>query len=279
MATIELGPGGTQTQRTYTSDEPVVRRSLFPAIRWGAIIAGVAVGVSLHLLLILLGVATGLSSLDVTEGDGVSGTAPLLWAGLSMLIAAFVGGYVAARMTGFKRKMDGVLHGAVSWAVTTLLFAMLATSAGGSLVSGIFKNVVPAAAKTASSAAGGPSSLASIVQERVGQNVDAATLRRFQDSIQAGRRDEAISIAQQSMNMERDNASKLVDQALIVSGSPEQASPQSQATADNALDTASKAAWAVFFAVALSLAVGIGGGILGSKGSRRTPWANNTAAA
>ena len=31
-----------------------------------------------------------------------------------MLIAAFVGGYVAARSAGLRRRMDGILHGAVS---------------------------------------------------------------------------------------------------------------------------------------------------------------------
>src|SRR4051812_48319352 len=100
MASIPLEPGSSY------SDLAAARRPLVPAIRWGAVFAGVAVGVSVQLALTLLGIASGLSSTDVSQGETV-GMGPLIWAGLSMLIAAFIGGYVAARMTGLKRKVDG----------------------------------------------------------------------------------------------------------------------------------------------------------------------------
>ncbi|HEX7633684.1 MAG TPA: hypothetical protein VF427_00210, partial [Noviherbaspirillum sp.] len=100
MATNET----TMNRREMTQlPEPVTRRQLWPAIRWGAVIAGVAVGLSVQLVLTLLGIATGLSTVNLSQGETV-GTGPLLWAGFSMLVSAFVGGYVAARMSGLKRK-------------------------------------------------------------------------------------------------------------------------------------------------------------------------------
>src|ERR671926_720493 len=171
MATIHLEPGTGYNDSGVGSGD-LARRNLFPAVRWGAVLAGVAVGVSTQLVLTLLGIASGLSAADIAEGDS-PGAGPLMWAGVSMLIAAFVGGYVAARMTGLKRKVDGVLHGVVSWAVTTLLFATLATSAGGSLLSGIFSNMVPAAANVAGNAVtnAGGNGLAGMIRSQVGGNV------------------------------------------------------------------------------------------------------------
>jgi len=276
MATIELGSGSAYVDPALAQGT-ISRRPLFPAIRWGAVIAGVAVGLSIQLVLTLLGIATGLASVDVSQGNGMSATAPLIWAGLSMLISAFTGGYVAARMSNLKRKGDGALHGAVSWAVTTLLFAFLATSVGGSLLSGVFSNVAPNVAKAAASS-GGASGLASSLKNQLGVNVDQNTLKRLQSDIQSGRRDDAIQVMTGSMNMDRDRAESVVDQALIVSGSPEQASPQGRATTDNALHKASAAAWGVFAAVLLSLIVGVAGGLLGSMGSRRKVWASTARA-
>lgn len=270
MATIELG-SGAYADPALAAQGALSRRPLFSAIRWSAIFAGVAVGLGVQLILTLLGVAVGLASTSVTQGPGVGTTGTLVWAGISMLISAFVGGYVAARMSNFKRKADGVLHGAVSWAVTTLLFVWLATSVGGSLLSGIFTNVVPSAAQAAVSS-GGAGNLASTLKNQFGINADQGTLRRLQNDIQAGRRDDAVQLMTGSMNVDRARAETIVDQALIVSGSPEQASPQARATANSAINKASGAAWGIFIAVLLSLIVAIGGGLLGAMGSRRMAW-------
>jgi hypothetical protein len=265
------------TTVNYTSSEPerdletsgaYMRRPLFPAIRWGAVLAGVAVGVSVQLVLTLLGIATGLSSTDVSQGETL-GMGPLLWAGFSMLVAAFVGGYVAARMSGLKRKADGVLHGAVSWAVTTILFAALATSVGGAMVSGVFSNMGQLA--RSANAAGGGSPAADVMREQMGR-MDAESMKQFQQALQSGQRDQAIQLLQKTTGAEPARAAAMVDQAMILSGRPESASPQSRASAEGAMKTAGAAAWIVFLAVALALAIGMAGGMLGAAGSRRVSW-------
>jgi hypothetical protein len=244
-----------------------MRRQVFPAIRWGAVLAGVAVGISVQLALTLLGIATGLSSIEVTDGESF-GMGPLIWAGISMLVAAFFGGYVAARMSGLKRKADGVLHGAVSWAVTTIMFAVLATSIGGTLVSGVFNNMSQLARV---SGASGESPVAAMMRAQGGR-VDPQAMRQLQQYIQNGQRDQAVQLVTSTMGVEQARAEAIVDQALIVSGSSGAASQQGKAKAETAMQNAGTAAWVVFLAVALALAIGIGGGALGAAGSRRVSW-------
>ena len=245
-----------------------LRRPMFPAIRWGAVLAGVAVGISVQLVLTLLGIASGLSATDVTQGEGV-GTGPLIWAGFSMLVAAFVGGYVAARMSGLKRKADGILHGAVSWAVTTILFAVLATSVGGRLMSGVFNNMSQLA--QAGSQGGNSSPIGAILQSQ-GAKLDMASMQQFVQYLQAGQREPAVQLLAGRTGIDQTRAAAIVDQALIVTGSAQAASPQGRQATENAVQKAGTAAWVVFLAVALALAIGIGGGALGAAGSRRVNW-------
>lgn len=270
-------PAQAHLRRSVASDVPPdtsamladpMRRPLFPVIRWGAVLAGVAVGISVQLALTLLGIATGLSNSQVADGEAI-GAGPLLWAGVSMLVSAFVGGYVAARMSGLKRKADGVLHGAVSWAVTTILFAVLATSVGGAMMSTVFSTMSQTAGTAA--AAGADSPIGALLQGQIGK-LDPAELKRFQTAIQAGQRDEAIQQLVNSLRVEPNRAATIVDQALILSGAPTAASPQSRAATERTLRGAGAAAWVVFLAVALALAVGILGGAMGVAGGRRTDW-------
>lgn len=275
MAINETHPNRGEVLRPVEVAGDAARRPVLPAIRWGAVLAGVAVGISTQMVLTLLGIATGLSSTEVTQGESL-GTGPLIWAGFSMLISAFVGGYVAARMSGLKRKMDGVLHGAVSWAVTTILFAMLATSIGGSLVSSVFNNMSQIAQASTNGGGGGESPLAALMRSQGGR-MDPATLKQLQEYLQAGQRDQAVQLVTSRMGVEQQRAETIVDQALIVSGSPDSASPQAKQATESAMRNAGTAAWVIFLTVALALAIGIVGGTLGVAGSRRVSWSGASA--
>jgi hypothetical protein len=270
MGISESQVTGSDTAAQVGAVADGMRRPVFPAIRWGAVLAGVAVGISVQLVLTLLGIATGLSTAEVGQGEGM-GTGPLIWAGVSMLVAAFFGGYVAARMSGLKRKADGVLHGAVSWAVTTIMFVILATSVGGVLMSGVFNNMSQLAGVVA---AGGQSPLAALMRAQ-GGNLNPQTMRELQQYLQAGQRDQAVQLVSSSMSVEPTRAEAIVDQALILSGSPQAASQQGRAKAENGMQAAGTAAWVVFLTVALALALGIIGGMVGARGSRRISWTGN----
>ncbi len=109
-------------------------------IKWGAIFAGLAVGIAVQMVFTLLGLAIGAWSVDLRDVQPAEGI-PLgtgLWAGISMLISAFIGGYVTARLSGAYLRMDGLYHGAVVWGVTWLVFAWLATTALSFMVGGLF---------------------------------------------------------------------------------------------------------------------------------------------
>jgi hypothetical protein len=109
-------------------------------IKWGAILAGLAVGIAIQIVFTLLGLAIGAWAIDLRDVQPAEGI-PLgtgLWTGISMLISAFIGGYVTSRLSGSYLRMDGLYHGAVVWGVTWLVFAWLATTALSFMVGGLF---------------------------------------------------------------------------------------------------------------------------------------------
>lgn len=269
MALTDRNVTGVYRSNAALESDALPRRPMFSALRWGAIMAGVVVGVSVQLVLTLLGVATGLSAigLDASESTGAAG--PLLWAGISMLISAFIGGYVAARSSGLKRKSDGVLHGATAWGVTTLFFVVLAGAGAGNVLGGMFGGMGEAMNQAGTTTAG------SFLNRQFG-NVDPGIMERFERQIQAGNRNDAIALLTGSLNMDPARAATIVDQALIVSGSPAQASAQGQAATNHGIQMATDTAWMAFGAIALSLALGMSGGLLGASGARRMVWNGST---
>ena len=109
-------------------------------VSWGAIFAGVVVGLVVQVLLTMLGVGIGVATLDPGAGDNPAvstfSIATGLWYVLSGIIAAFAGGYIAARMSGKTVATTGALHGLTSWAFTTLLVLYLLSTAVGGIVGG-----------------------------------------------------------------------------------------------------------------------------------------------
>ncbi len=125
-----------------------VRTILQNQVSWGAIFAGVVVALTTQVLLTMLGAGIGVATLDPGTGDNPSASAFSIAAGiwylLSGIIAAFVGGYIAARLSGKTVPTSGALHGLTTWALTTLLVLWFLTSTVGALVGGVFSGVVSA---------------------------------------------------------------------------------------------------------------------------------------
>jgi len=269
MSTIQIDTARTISNRGATLSESNFKRPLLSSIRWSAVIAGVAVGISVQLLLTLLGIASGLSMTSVQEGE-VPGAATLIWAGIALLLSGFIGAYVTGYMCGLKRRTDGMLHGVVSWSVTTLLFVMLATSAGGSLLSGVFSGV--GSTSNAIAQGGTAGVLRALINNEVGGEVSNESIRILQQQLANGQRDQAIEYMGANLGLRRDQAAAIVDQTFILSGSAERASVQGREAADRAIRNASLAAWLVFVAVVLSLALSLVGGALGTIAAKRSVW-------
>src|SRR5688500_15099133 len=132
---------------------PAPDRARLSPVSWPAIFASLAVGISVMLLLTLAGVAVGVSVVDTgSDSPRAITMGAAAWQTISMLVAAIVAGCGAARLSGLRRTGDGVLHGAVSWGATTVLYAALATTALGTLTAGMFGLLAPSAPEATASA-------------------------------------------------------------------------------------------------------------------------------
>lgn len=92
------------------------------------------------LVLTLLGLAIGAWSIDLQDAEPAGGV-PIgtgIWTGISMLISAFIGGYITARMSGSPLRSDGLYHGVIVWGVNWLVFAWLTTTVMATLLGGVF---------------------------------------------------------------------------------------------------------------------------------------------
>lgn len=270
------------------SQRVTARRPMFSAISWGAILAGIAVGLATHMLLTLFGIAAGLTAYDPGQGETL-GRIPIatgVWAGVSMLISAFVGGYVAARMSGLLRLADGIFHGFVAWGATTLLFAYLTTTALGSVLGGAFSILsqgMQGATAGIAASPGNAARLESMIKGVTGSAAEGGagtttpqTLRELQDRLSAGDRPGAINVMTNRMGFPADRATQIVDQALVIYA-PRQASPAARDATEQAVSSVAMASWWLFFGVLLSLALGVWGGALGVRMSnRRTPTATGS---
>lgn len=231
----------THTHTPTTTAEPY--HLPLHALRWGAVAAGLAVGIATNLFLILVGAATGLAVFDAGEaGEAGVPMAVAIWNTISMVVAAFTGGYVAARTAGMRRSADGVLHGVVAWGATLLISVFVVTAMVGTTLGALF-NVVSPSERTAGSE----------IARQLG----------------AGDRQEAIATMRERFGLSTEQASQLVDEALVLSGRENQASPQSREGADTTLRNASIASGWLSGAILLSLLSAIGGGLLGARGTRR----------
>ncbi|MGE0079936.1 MAG: hypothetical protein AB7U81_01425 [Thiohalomonadaceae bacterium] len=238
------------------------RRIAVPAIRWSAIFAGAVAGLATYMLLSLLGVAVGLTAVEAT-GETAAGVpiVTAIWSSICMLIAAFVGGYVAARMSGLARRTDGVLHGFVAWATVMVLFVWLATTAIGNLLGGAFGLVAQGTQTAAASGQGGSiaQQIQSIIGGTEGAQISGEDLGAVQDRLQAGDRAGAVDYMVNQMGFSEERANTIADNLEPLLGS------EGEGAAQATMDALSAASWWLFIAIALSLVMGLWGGLMGAR--------------
>ena len=128
-----------------------MRTMALHSVSWGAIFAGATAALIAQVILNMLGLGIGLSTVD-PAGSGTPAASSLglgagLWFVLSGVLAAAAGGYLAGRLSGKPSTSTAGYHGLIAWAVSTLVILYMLSSAASGLVSG--------ALGTASSAIGG----------------------------------------------------------------------------------------------------------------------------
>lgn len=173
------------SERTGVTPAEDARTVMINEIAWGAVAGGVAVALVVQALLNMLGVGLGAATLQPTTSDNPSLQAfslgaALWWVGAGV-IAAFLGGCVAGRLSGRPKRSTGSWHGLISWAVTTLLILFMVASAVGSVVGGAIQAVGTAAGGVGAAAGGAAQMAAPAIAQgrdpfsRIEQQVRAAT--------------------------------------------------------------------------------------------------------
>lgn len=169
-------------------------------ISWGAIIAGTVVALVVYLMLGLLGIGIGATTIELTAAQAVPeglGIGAGVWWVLTVLIALFIGGWLAGYLAGIPEKRDGAIHGIVTWGLVILLSAWFTTTAVGTVTAGAF-NVLE----------GGMAMLGE--QEMPGEVVEQIDDPELQQQVE-----EAIAAAQQEFEAVADDVTEAVAQAGI----------------------------------------------------------------
>lgn len=133
-----------ESRRVWTAEEIELRRT---RVSWGAIFAGAVVAVVANFVLNLLGFGIGALVVSPTDGGQAQtlGIGAAIWTFVATIIALFVGGWIAGRLSSSSRTFEGILHGVVTWSLVTVAVLWLVGSAIGTVVGGAFGLVGQAA--------------------------------------------------------------------------------------------------------------------------------------
>ena len=249
----------SRTPLTGLNEEVVAddrRTMLLNRASWGAVFAGVVAALVIQLLLNILGLGVGASSLDASNAadnptaSGFSLTAGIWWV-VSGIIASFVGGLVAGRLSGSSSTNTARWHGFVSWATATLVVFYLLASAVGGILGGTFSalgSTLGGVGKTAASAVSGVAQGGggNAIEAQVRQLVNPNDAQSVQDSLVAYIR-ASVSGDQQAAQAAKDRAVNGL--AKVANISPDeararvdQATQQAQQAAQQVKDKAAQAA-------------------------------------
>jgi hypothetical protein len=297
MRDENTGNRGSDTNATQYEE---IVTSEYKTLSWGAIFAGVAVAMVVYMLLNLLGIGIGASTLDVQAGDVPSGTAfgigAVIWTILSALIALFVGGWVTGRFTTLgDQPLNRALHGVIVWSLVYLISALIVTTAVGKLVGGAANML----GKGISSATQGVASMGQRAMQAASENPQQAQnvaqtlgfnpeqlLRNIVPAGQPNTQQLTANLTSAAKNFfsEEGNSNQQARndlvQALMATGRSQaeanqmvdqwqqsyvQAREQAKEVADAAASATAKAAFWAFITMAIGLIVSVLGSILGKQ--------------
>ncbi|TLP63404.1 MULTISPECIES: hypothetical protein [Pseudomonas] len=128
-----------------SADSVVVDNQSRSGVSWAAIFAGAAAAAAASLILVVLGAGLGLAATSPWADEGASakalGISTIVWLLLTQIIASGLGGYIAGRLRVKWANLHGdevyfrdTAHGFLSWAVATLVAAMLVLGTAGNLI-------------------------------------------------------------------------------------------------------------------------------------------------
>jgi hypothetical protein len=151
-------------------------------VRWGAIFAGLLTALTTLLVLNLLGLAIGLTTVNAAQATAQGGAPPDLgrntgiWAAVSGILAFLLGGYVAGRTGAVFDRGWGALNGAMVFLVGVPITLWLASQGIGAVLGSIggLANALAANSQVAQQAQQGASQAAGQAQQAAQQAQQAA---------------------------------------------------------------------------------------------------------
>lgn len=269
---------------------PVANPAVIEALRrvsWGAVFGGVVLALITQFLLSMLGVGIGVSTINPVSGDTPSiatfSTTAAVWWTVSGVISAFVGGWIAARLSG-ALAASASLHGLVTWATSMLVVFYLLTTAAGALIGGAFgvlgstlsgageaaKSVAPQLADAASGPLGDMRrEVEGAMQNGSGADKARTTGQVFravttQDMPQAERDQTAEALAQQSGMQPQEARDRLNSWRESYQRNSEELKARAKQTAEATAKMVSQAAIFGFIALLLGAVAGALGGRIGA---------------
>lgn len=117
-------------------------------VSWGSIFAGVVTVLAVSVLISMLVTSIGLFEFNPTSDDPTSGIGVTVGIGtaISLIVSYLIGGFVAGKLAG----ADGVLHGLVVWATTSILTVLMVIMLAAGAVK-VTSNVLGSVASVAGS--------------------------------------------------------------------------------------------------------------------------------
>jgi hypothetical protein len=256
MSTTVTSHGRSDLPPLSTTTPAEEARTVFlNNVSWSAVLAGVAVALVTTLILNMLGLGIGVAKITPSASNNPDAStlsvAAGIWFVLSSLIAAFLGGHAAARLSGRAKASTAAWHGLIAWAVTTLVILYLLTTTVGGLIGGAFSAVTGATANQLNLGGSGTDA----VKTSVIAAVKAAITGDQGQANQA--QDNAAQALAKSQNISIDDARTKVNQAV------DQAKQKAIQTADAAATVVSRGALFGFAALILGALAGWLGGLSG----------------
>jgi hypothetical protein len=229
-------------------------------VRWGPVIAGLFVSLATLAVLATLGVAIGFSAADRNDSASTFGIGVGVWGAASALIAFFVGGLVAARTAatpvtaidteGHLKNDNGLLQGAMVWAVAIPLTTYLAASAVGGAVGTAGRAVATGVQATATAAQGNLGNSDSANRIADAQNGRDAVERTKQEAVATTQQvGDAAKAAGNELKGVKDEVSRTLSPANL----------------EAAAGYGAKASWGVLGSMLLGLVASSVGGLIGGK--------------
>lgn len=163
--TLDHLSNGTSAPHFHTIDEDPSRR-----LSLRAVLAGALTGIVTYMALSFLGLGIGASTIDpLQEGNPFSGlgTPSAIWMIVSTILSLLAAGYIAGRVSGSRTRSEGVIHGFLAWALTSLALFLLLTSTIANVVGGTARTLGQGAGAVGRIAGENAPQIADAVRENV----------------------------------------------------------------------------------------------------------------